>query len=148
MEKLIRIPPPLIALALLGITYALGRLFPNLPAVSQPTAGALLIGSGAVLATSALADFLRRRTSFIPHGEPSTLVVEGPFVWTRNPMYLGLFTFMLGVALYVGSMPMLLAPVAFHDIINRTHILFEENRLSKLFGERYERYRRRVGRWL
>jgi protein-S-isoprenylcysteine O-methyltransferase Ste14 len=63
-------------------------------------------------------------------------------------MYLGLFTALLGLAFYMGTLPFWLVPPAFFLIINRLHIPYEESRLTEIFGADYTRYRQRVGRWL
>jgi protein-S-isoprenylcysteine O-methyltransferase Ste14 len=148
MEKLLYVPPPAVGFGLLAVGYGLQRLFPGLPSIEQPVTGLVLMASGAALAASALLDFRRQGTTFVPHGEPSELVQQGPYIWTRNPMYLGLFTVLLGVAFYFGSLPMLLAPPAFYAIVSRVHIGHEEGKLAGLFGDRYERYRQRVARWI
>lgn len=148
MEKLLRVPPPLIALALLATGYGLGRLLPALPTLPNPLSGLILMGCGGLLSASALFHFWRLKTSFIPQGEPSVLVVQGPYTWTRNPMYLGLLTAVAGVSLYFGSLPMWLAPVLFVQLINRVHITHEESVLERIFGERYTAYRGRVSRWI
>jgi protein-S-isoprenylcysteine O-methyltransferase Ste14 len=106
------------------------------------------MAAGLSLGLLALLHFRQRRTTFVPHGEPTALVMAGPYMWTRNPMYLGLFTLLLGFALYSGGLPLFLAPAAFSLILDRAHIPYEEARLSKLFGEAYNEYQKRVARWL
>jgi protein-S-isoprenylcysteine O-methyltransferase Ste14 len=148
MEKLIFVPPPLIALLLVSLAFGLDRLLPKLPAVPLPGLGIVLMASGVFLGASALLNFRWLRTTFIPHGDPTALVTLGPYRWTRNPMYLGLFTTLLGFACYFGKLPLFLVPPAFFLIIDRCHISYEEAKLLGLFGEAYAEFRRRVARWL
>lgn len=146
MNKLVFIPPPVIALLLLGLAYALGQ--PGLMVLRAPLGGGLLIITGFALAVSALLGFLKQRTTPIPHGEPSALVVAGAYRWTRNPMYLGIFTALLGVALYFGTLPFYLVPPAFVLAIGQIHITYEETKLAGLFGAAYEDFKTRIPRWL
>ena len=63
-------------------------------------------------------------------------------------MYLGLVTLTLGVALWVGAWPMLLAPVAIFATANWVHIPFKEANMRRQFGTTYEDYVERVRRWV
>lgn len=78
---------------------------------------------------------------------PERLVFEGPYRYTRNPMYLGHLIFMSGLALTFQSwlaLAILLANMAwFHS-----RVLKDEARLTKLFGDEYKAYRARVRRWI
>lgn len=76
------------------------------------------------------------------------LVTHGPYAFTRNPMYLGLTVAALGMAIWVGAWPMLLAPLAVFATANFAHIPFEEAKMRRQFGEAYDAYVRRVRRWL
>lgn len=148
MEKLVLVPPPFIALLLIGTAFGLESLVPRLPSFPLPGLGILLMATGAFLGASALQNFRRHRTTFVPHADPTTLVTVGPYLWTRNPMYLGLCTVLLGFACYFGALPLLLVPPAFFLIIDRIHIPYEEAKLARLFGEPYSALRRQVARWL
>lgn len=147
-DKIIRVPPPVLALALLGLAYLLDRVVSGPPIVHFPLTAAVLGATGAVLGLSGVAIFRSRRTSVLPWGAPTVLVTIGPYEWTRNPMYLGLLTAVSGVALAFGSLPMILAPAGFFYVINRVHIPAEEDRLKAAFGDAYLAYRDRVVRWL
>jgi len=83
-----------------------------------------------------------------PIDAPSRLVVRGLYRYTRNPMYLGVLTVILGwVALYrsaaLGAYAIAVA-AAFSLFI----VLYEEPHLRRAFGDEYEAYRARVPRWL
>jgi protein-S-isoprenylcysteine O-methyltransferase Ste14 len=148
MNKLVLIPPPVFALLLLALGYGLDRLLPGLPRPHLPLLGLVLMASGLSLGLMALAHFRRQGTMPVPHGEPSALVLAGPYLWTRNPMYLGLFTILLGLACYVGGLPLLLAAPGFYALVSQIHIPHEEAKLADLFGAAYAEYRDRAPRWL
>jgi protein-S-isoprenylcysteine O-methyltransferase Ste14 len=79
----------------------------------------------------------------------STAVVEeGPFRWTRNPMYLGMTSILAGIAVCLGNFAALLAPALFLAIIQLKFIPLEERKMEEELGEAYLQCRRRVRRWL
>jgi len=83
-----------------------------------------------------------------PIDAPKKLIVRGLYRYTRNPMYLGVLTVVLGWAMLFRSMTLLvygaMLAACFHGFV----VLYEEPHLERLFGEDYREYRRRVGRWL
>lgn len=138
----------MIALGLLIVAYLASRFIPGLPALVLSWLGWVLVGSAGVLALHCLMIFLTHKTTVHPHGEPSVLINQGPYGWSRNPMYLSLATLVLGVALVVGTLAFFLVPPVFVLIISRIQIPVEEEKLSARFGEAYERYRLKVPRWI
>jgi len=82
-----------------------------------------------------------------PEGERK-LVARGPYRFTRNPMYLGLVILSAGIAVWVGTWPFLLAPIAVFATVNWVHIPFEEAKMSRQFGEEFDSYVRKVRRWV
>ena len=83
-----------------------------------------------------------------PIDAPKRLVVRGLYRRTRNPMYVGVLTVISGwVALYrTGALAAyaVLVATAFHLFV----VHHEEPHLRRLFGDEYDVYRARVGRWL
>lgn len=80
-------------------------------------------------------------------GLPSRLATSGPYLWTRNPMYLGHLIFSVGLVLSFRS------PVAFVFAVSRVvyfqlRVSRDEERLARLFGDDYREYRLRVKRWI
>lgn len=114
---------------------------------SQPL-GWLAIAVGINLPVLALRLFERRDTTHDPHGMPTALVTDGLFRYTRNPMYLGVTSFLTGIALLMGTLPFYLVPLAFALTMHLVFIPREERRLTHLFGDAYTNYTRQVRRWL
>lgn len=148
MNKLVLVPPPVVALLLLGLGFGLDALFPALPRIVLPGLGIVLAATGLTLGLLALLRFKEQRTTPIPHGEPSALVLSGPYLWTRNPMYLGLLTAVGGCALYFGALPLFIALPGFFVLVGKVHIAHEEAKLAGLFGEAYAAFKASVPRWL
>lgn len=143
------IPPPLLALLCLA-----GGLILHLMSGGPRTVfahhilGLLLAAGGTGLSFYAAALFQARGTTKNPQGEATAFVVEMPYTFTRNPMYLGVTLVLFGFAVFFGSIAMLLAPIAFVVIIDRMVIPREEQNLERLFGPQYSDYKTRVRRWL
>ena len=110
--------------------------------------GAILFAIGAGFAGWALWIFQSEHTTTVPGKASTKLVTWGPYKFTRNPMYLGLFVFFAGVSMIsdsLWSIPPLLAVVYF---MNSTVIVGEEKILRTDFPEEYGRYAGRVRRWI
>jgi protein-S-isoprenylcysteine O-methyltransferase Ste14 len=144
-----KIHPPLLAAALILITLILHFVLPEERLVGwHHVIGLLLVAAGVGLCTFAAAIFQARDTTKNPYGEPGTFVVQPPYTWTRNPMYLGFTTALLGLAVFFSSIVMLLAPIAFFIVIDRMVIPREEETMERLFGQQYVDYKNRVRRWI
>jgi protein-S-isoprenylcysteine O-methyltransferase Ste14 len=78
---------------------------------------------------------------------PQRILTEGPYRYTRNPMYLGHLIFMAGLALtflsWLALAILLLNIVWFHY-----RVLGDEKNLLKQFGAPYVEYCSRVKRWI
>lgn len=92
--------------------------------------------------------FKRRKTVVCPTGKATALILSGPYLFTRNPMYLGMLCMLCGAGFLLGSVVAFLAPVAFYVTMNEVFIPFEEQNMEQTFGEEYRRYRERVRRWI
>lgn len=74
------------------------------------------------------------------------LMTEGPYRLSRNPMLTGSFVYYAGVCVWLWAWPALLVFMAF-IVIMMIQVFSEEKRLRKDFGEEYEDYCRRTGRF-
>lgn len=106
-----------------------------------------LVG-GLLLATVAARRFLATDTPIRPFQQARRLVTEGPYRYSRNPMYLGLVLMLSGLALLLGTVTPLLVVPLFALVLDRTVIVPEEAILRATFGTAFDAYRRRVRRWL
>jgi protein-S-isoprenylcysteine O-methyltransferase Ste14 len=94
--------------------------------------------------------FRRAQTTITPlkPETASSLVSTGIYGFTRNPMYLGLLTVLIGWAVYLAAPFALFGPLFFWLYIGRFQIVPEERALSALFGDRFTQYTAKVRRWL
>ena len=110
-------------------------------------AGGVALVFGIVLAAAARNRFVRAGTNVNPMLPVTTLVTHGPFRVTRNPMYLGLSFFTLGLALLINMVWPALLLVPTIAVLQREVIAREERLLEAKFGDEYRAYRKRVRRW-
>jgi protein-S-isoprenylcysteine O-methyltransferase Ste14 len=111
-------------------------------------AGWLGIVTGLLLAGWGIVTFLNSRTAIIPHHPASRLVQSGPYRFSRNPMYVGLTTLYVGLALLFDLVwPVLMLPFVL-SALSYLVIRREERYLSDAFGDAYAAYRGHVRRWL
>jgi protein-S-isoprenylcysteine O-methyltransferase Ste14 len=149
----VRIIPPLVPLVAILAGVALGRLWP-IPAGAAFAGPAHrwiggLIVAGAV-AFAAWAVVVMRRTGQSPNPTESTpeIIAHGPYVFSRNPMYLSMILLCLGFAVLLGNAWILLLTPVCGWVLYRLAILPEEAYLERKFGESFRSYRQRVRRWI
>lgn len=110
--------------------------------------GSLLIATGLTLAAWATIA-LRKRGEHPDPARPTTaLVTEGPYAYSRNPIYVSFTSVALGIGMLLnsywvlGSVP--IAAVALHFLV----VIREERYLTTVIGHQYSGYRESVRRWL
>ena len=75
------------------------------------------------------------------------MVTDGVFGWLRNPMYVGMTGFLIGLSIALASdwmlvMAIVLAPVLHFGVVKR-----EERYLEEKFGDAYRAYMAKVPRY-
>lgn len=83
-----------------------------------------------------------------PFHTPHSLVLEGPYKFSRNPIYLSVIIMLFGLAILLGSLTLFIISIALFLIFRTWFISWEEKKLEEEFGEEYLEYKRRVRRWL
>ena len=92
---------------------------------------------------------ISRAGSNVPTNLPTTAIVEsGPYRFTRNPIYLGMFLSLIGLAIAFDNLWLLTMLVPFALVIRYGVVAREEAYLERKFGDVYRGYRSRVRRWL
>jgi protein-S-isoprenylcysteine O-methyltransferase Ste14 len=76
------------------------------------------------------------------------LVQDGPYRFTRNPIYLSFAVIYLGLAFIFNSVYLLFVLGIVLILLDRTQIPNEERYLREKFGEEYDRYKDKVRRWI
>lgn len=92
--------------------------------------------------------FFRKKTPIEPHHQPKTLIVEGPYRLSRNPIYLALVMLTIASAMAHGSILGLVLALALWKILDTRFAAPEEQRLREAFGTDADRYFQQTRRWL
>lgn len=83
-----------------------------------------------------------------PFDPPTRLVLQGPYRYVRNPMYVGLFLVLVGEAMLYCSLFVLLYALFLVAAAHIFVVFYEEPTLRQKFGESYEQYLNSIPRWL
>ncbi|MFK5977686.1 MAG: isoprenylcysteine carboxylmethyltransferase family protein [Rhizobiaceae bacterium] len=148
MKPLNMLPPHYFATSLISM-LTLGYFFeePLLPDTWH-LVGIAPIVLGVVFASVAARQFTKARTNIVPLTISTTLVTNGIFAVTRNPMYVGMVVILIGTALLLNDLwPWFVIPL-FWLVIRIGFVRHEETLMEQTFGEQYVKYKARVRRWL
>lgn len=142
--------PPRIFITALALGFGLELLLPTTFVHGMPrfAFGAALLAAGIWLVATAMRQQRAAGTNIETHRPTETIVSDGLYRLSRNPIYIGLFGIylscaVLGDSLWVLALVLPLLAVMHYGVIAR-----EERYLEGKFGETYTRYRSKVRRWL
>ncbi len=130
----------LLAKALLPVRF--------LPGAVARVLGLPLVGSGLLLFLSSFRAMHRAGTDARPDKPTTSIVVDGPYRFTRNPIYLGFTLVYGGITALANSLPSALLLPFVLLVMQRGVIEREERYLERIFGEEYTQYKARVRRWI
>lgn len=142
--------PPFIYLGFLGLALVLDFIFPvDVFAWGlQFFLGMLLLSAGIGLLTFCVMRFTRAGTAVPPTQPTTAIVTNGPYGYSRNPIYIAFIAVYLGLCFLfdlLWGFP-LLVPLIY--IVNTYVIQREEEYLSAKFGDAYNEYAAKVKRWI
>jgi protein-S-isoprenylcysteine O-methyltransferase Ste14 len=117
-------------------------------AVPRALVGGGMFAVGLVLALWAIATFRKAGTRIETFKSSTTIVDDGPYRFTRNPIYTGMFLGQIGLAIGFDTLWVLATLVPFCLVIRYGVIAREEAYLERKFGAAYLDYKSRIRRWL
>ena len=83
-----------------------------------------------------------------PYDPPRSLVTTGLYRFTRNPMYVGVATAIFGQAIWFHSRDTVIYGIAMVVMFHLAILIYEEPRLTRVFGQQYLDYMKSVPRWI
>lgn len=111
-------------------------------------AGVALVATGVIVLMRAFVRFVVEGLgTAAPIAPTQRLVVDGPYRYVRNPMYLAVVPAIIGQALALGQPALLLYAAAVGGATGAFAHGYEEPTLRRQFGAQYEAYRRAVPAW-
>ena len=145
-----RIPPPLIVMLCVLISFLSKSIFPSLVFSYKLQLGIFVSTIGFLLLIVSIKSFIDSKTTINPLNlkKSTYLVTSGVFRFSRNPMYLGMLLFLLGTAIILNIIGGLIISILFIFYMNFFQIILEEKALENLFGKNYRNYRKTVRRWI
>ena len=110
--------------------------------------GAVLVVTSGALSRWSSGTMRRAGTNVLPSKSTLSIVTDGPFRFSRNPLYVAASLLYLGLALIFNSDWPLALFVPMLTVLDWGVIQREEGYLEAKFGDVYLAYKARVRRWL
>ena len=148
-----RIPwPPMLYVAAVALAIIADQMVPSVwfgsPLSDILFAAGWLIGlAGLSINIAALRRLRLAKTTVMPTRSATQLVTDGPFSFSRNPIYLGGTLIVIAIGLIVGNAWFLLFALLAAFATQKLTIEPEERHLAQHFGKRYRDYQKKVRRW-
>ena len=143
-------PPIALALAIVaGLALDWLHPLPFVPALlPRAWLGVAIFATGFALFAWAIVT-IRRSGTNVETSKPTTAIVtDGPYRFTRNPIYLGMILGLTGLAVGFDSLWLIATLVVFYGVLRYGVIAREEAYLERKFGAAYLEFKSRVRRWL
>ena len=148
----VRFPPPLVFLGAIVLGVIVQHKAMPLSLVFarwlRLAAAVLILACGVSLVASARILFKRTGQNPIPWQPTPELILQGPYRFTRNPMYVGVTLFVIGLGLAVNNLWISLFAAPALLVVHFIAVLPEERYLAAKFGESYRSFLAQVRRYL
>lgn len=145
-----RIIPPVLFLLLAMPLIALWAFHPETLVMRKdaPMPWDVVLPFGLVLLVWARIHFKGHDAEIHTFKRPNALIVDGPFRFSRNPMYLGFTLILLAGAFFVNTWCALVVPLTFLLASAFWYIPHEEQTLRNAFGAAFDDYAWQTRRWI
>ena len=147
-----RLPPPLVFIAIAASMAGAAAFLPasGLAGATSLALAAMFFALAGLTGPPAVFKFRRAATTIDPvHVDrASSLVTDGVYRWTRNPMYLAMASLLAALVCFTAQPLLAVGPLAFVWFITLFQIAPEERAMRQRFGSAYETYCASTRRWL
>jgi protein-S-isoprenylcysteine O-methyltransferase Ste14 len=146
----VRIPPPLIwaVLLLIGLSIDSAWFSLELANMLEMVIGGLILCVAIYIMVVSAPRFKRAGSNIEPWKPTTTIIMDGMYARSRNPIYLAMLIGFAGFAIAAGSIASFALLVVFWAILQFYVVAREERYLEAKFGQEYTDYRNIVRRWL
>ncbi|MEL6946123.1 MAG: isoprenylcysteine carboxylmethyltransferase family protein [Pseudomonadota bacterium] len=145
--------PPVMTVATLGLCYALHVFLPlgwepeEVTTFARYT-GVLLIFIAFGMDIWAALTFRRYRANIMPHRAATAVISDGPFAYSRNPIYLANVLMVAGFGFALGSRWFFIGALVLFVLLQELAIKREERHMDAKFGATWRDYAKAVRRWI
>ena len=140
--------PPLLTVGAVLLGWLVHVLTPSpLPDGLAPLGWTLVAAALAIDVWAALT-FRRHRANIRPDRAATTLIEDGPFARSRNPIYLANVMLTAGLGLALSNGWLLLAALVLLVALRQLAVMREEEHMARRFPAAWPAYAARVRRWL
>ena len=149
----VKSPPPVYYLVGVILGILLNRFVYHLPITEGLSYGRIAVGAALLLMGfymffAAVSWFRKTEQDPEPWKPTPSIITQGIYRYSRNPIYLGVGLVMTGIGFLLNNFWILLLSIIVLIIIYRIAIIPEEKYLEEKFGEEYLAYKRKVRRWI
>ena len=145
-----KIPPPIVTLLFGSAIYLMEDFFPllRIPSAVLFSIGFVVLGLGIFIAS--VLSFKKYQTTVNPlkPETASTLVADGIFNLSRNPMYLGMLLMLCAIAVQFNPVGGSIFCPLFVAYLTVFQIIPEEQAMLELFEAEFVEYKKTVRRWI
>ncbi len=149
MKKKDLLPPQILIIFMAGMVF-FHFVFPINKIVFYPLTflglAIFLLGMAFSIWTDSF--FNKYKTTIKPFEEPTSLITEGPFLFSRHPMYLSFIFILIGLAVMLGSLTPFVFPLLLFLVLEFIYVKKEEEHMKENFGQKYLDYKKRVRKWI
>ena len=145
-----KIPPPIIALVCaLGILFS-KPFFREYSNVNNSSISILFFLIGVACFFFAIKLFKKHNTTISPlkPEKATSLIVSGIYMYSRNPMYLGMLFILISTSIRFNIIGGIISISTFIIYITKFQIIPEEEQLKRIFGEKFLNYKKKTRMWL
>ena len=145
--------PPIAFFAAVLLTFALDRWLAlgalnDIPRLPLVVVGGAFMAVALLIAVTGILAFKRAETNVNPYQPALNIVRDGPYRFTRNPMYLGMIMFVLGFGIAMATLWGLILACLLWALLHWGVVLPEEKYLTDKFGDDYRALLSSTRRWL
>ena len=148
----VKFPPPLVYIGFIFTGFLVDRYLAvptmDFAVLIARLAGISVAVLGLAVILSGIMQFRKQDENPEPWTGTDNMVLTGIYSVTRNPMYLGMTFFAIGIGITFGSYSVIILAFVAALIIDRGVITKEEAYLEARFGEAYRDYKNKVRRWI
>jgi protein-S-isoprenylcysteine O-methyltransferase Ste14 len=148
----IRIPPPVFFFTCLGIGLLLEYLAPihlvSISIIPRVIVGGIFILISIGFSLSGFVVLIKNKTPFDTAKSTVKIVQEGPYRFSRNPLYLSLLILLFGISILTASLWVLFTLPVLYILFLFKAVKPEESYLLQKFGAEYLSYSSKVRRWI